>query len=119
VSGKGRPPWVFRIGFLDAQTGVASRGTWFLEIKMIKISGCWPRDLKKIFPRLRREAVIRNQIPYIKREGKSMSKKKKVLPGLILFFFFTLGFTQPSPADLKEQGKAVEAAMNWLALVDR
>jgi hypothetical protein len=48
-----------------------------------------------------------------------MSKKKKVLPGLILFFFFTLGFTQPSPADLKEQGKAVEAAMNWLALVDR
>ena len=48
-----------------------------------------------------------------------MGTKKRVLPGLILIFFFSLGFVQPSPADSKDQGKAVEAAMNWLALVDR
>jgi hypothetical protein len=48
-----------------------------------------------------------------------MGRKKGVFAGLTLFFFFTLGFTQPSPADSKGQEKAVEAAMNWLALVDQ
>ncbi len=45
--------------------------------------------------------------------------KKSVFPGLILFFFFTLGFVLPSAADSKDQGKAMEAAMKWLAVVDQ
>jgi len=48
-----------------------------------------------------------------------MGQKKKVLAGIILFSFLTLGFVQPSPTNSEVQGEAVEAAMNWLALVDQ
>jgi hypothetical protein len=48
-----------------------------------------------------------------------MDKKKKALAGLVLLSFFALGFVPPSAADSKVQGKAVEAAMHWLALVDQ
>jgi hypothetical protein len=48
-----------------------------------------------------------------------MGKKKRILAVLILFFFFTPGFVQPSPEDSKGQERAVEATRNWLALVDQ